>query len=115
MDMMKRTLLAAVAVFAMTSASAMAQGVKMSDQQLDEITAAGAAVLIANSGNAVVDRNGVCINCDTLSPAPVAGRTGGAVTVFNKKFDAGFTKCIAGGVSAIFSFMGTIQTIQICP
>ena len=104
---MKRRLVAIAAALAVASTTAVAQGVKMTDKQLDEITAAGAqaALLLSNPGNANVMRNpefsqkgaSICINCAELAPFPTEGGTGGAVAVTNP---AGFRfTCIAGGVS----------------
>lgn len=105
MDAMKRTLISVAAAFAVASTSAVAQGVKMSDEQLDQITAAGAIslVVISNPGNAKIEPNFEkshlsCINCAEVSPIPTAGRTGGAVVVVNKKFPDGNFRCIGRGL-----------------
>lgn len=103
---MKRTLVTVATVFAVASTSAVAEGVKMSDQQLDQITAARAlsAVVINNPGNAKVARgldleNGhaTCINC---FPNEGGTGTGGAVVVVNRKFpDANpLIRCIGSGL-----------------
>ena len=99
MDAMKRTLISVAAAFAVASTSAVAQGVKMSDEQLDQITAAGAVVLIANPGPASVERRDgeICINCATLAPTPNQGKVGGAVLT-----PKGALRCIGGGVSVNF-------------
>ena len=107
MDAMKRTLVSVAAAFAVASTSAVAQGVKMTDEQLDQITAAGAIslVVISNPGNANVARNldlqsghATCINCAEVSPVPLSGRTGGVVAVVNKKFPDAMVRCIGGGL-----------------
>jgi hypothetical protein len=109
MDAMKRTLISVAAAFAVASTSAVAQGVKMSDEQLDQITAAGAlsAVVISNPGKANVAHNlelqrghGTCINCTEFVPTPNEGRTGGVVVVINRKFtDANpLIRCVGGGL-----------------
>jgi hypothetical protein len=112
---MKRTLVAAVAAFAMASAPAMAsEAVQMTDEQLDEVTAAGAlnAVFISNPGNASVARNIdfenlgnpesniLCINCELL-PAN-EGSTGGVVGIVNRKHPAD-----ANGLPTFFRTVGS--------
>jgi hypothetical protein len=95
MNTMKRTLMAVVAGFAVGSTSALAQGVKMTDEQLDQITAAGAIVILATPGRGSVERDNVCVNCATLAPTPTReGRVGGAVITPN-----GTLKCIGAGVT----------------
>lgn len=111
MDAMKRTLISVAAAFAVASTPAVAQGVKMSDEQLDQITAAGAlsAVVISNPGNANVGRNlelqsghATCVNCAEFVPAPNEGRTGGIVVVVNRKFDGVnnplLVRCVGAGL-----------------
>jgi len=111
MDAMKRTLISVAAAFAVASTSAVAQGVKMSDEQLDQITAAGAlsVVAISNPGNADVARNldlqsghTTCINCAEVLP-PNAGGTGGIVIVVNRKFgfDNPIMRCVGRGVPGL--------------
>ena len=110
MDAMKRTLISVAAAFAVASTSAVAQGVKMSDEQLDQITAAGAlsVVAISNPGNAKVARNlelqsghTTCINCAELISTPNEGRAAGVIAVMNRKFDGLnnpiIFRCVGGG------------------
>src|SRR5688572_3874859 len=86
MGTMKRLLMVLAAVFATASTSALAgdlvesktatlasKAVQMTDEQLDEITAAGAVhgIAVSNPGNAMPDfrlneKGVMCINCDML-------------------------------------------------
>lgn len=112
MGTMKRTLVSIAAAIAVASTSAVAQGVKMSDEQLDQITAAGALSLVAisNRGNANVGRNltlqsghATCINCADLLPMPNEGRTGGVVVVVNRKFtlENPIIRCVGAGLPGL--------------
>jgi hypothetical protein len=109
MDAMTRTLVSVAAALAVASSSAVAQGVKMNDEQLDRITAAGAVslVVISNPGNANIDPNFEkshlsCINCAEVLP-PNAGGTGGVVVVVNRKFgfDNPIIRCVGRGVPGL--------------
>ncbi len=106
MQAMKRTLVAVATAFAVASTAAMAEGVKMSDEQLDQVTAAGArtAVILSNPGNASVtrvdDNQFRCINCAGFPPNE--GRAAGVIVVFNPKFDGvnnpPLARCVGGGL-----------------
>ena len=106
MRAMKRTLVAVATAFAVVSTAAMAEGVKMSDEQLDQVTAAGArtALILSNPGNANVQRTEadrfVCINCGAFPPNE--GRAAGVVVVINRKFDGvnnpPLARCVGGGL-----------------
>lgn len=105
----KRTLFAAAITLALASTSVTGQGVKMTDEQLDQVTAAGVQrlVLIINPGNANRERNmdfsagghAMCINCAAL---PTSGKTSGVVMVRNHKFtvDNTLIRCVGGGIAA---------------
>ena len=110
MNTMKRTLVAAATAFALASStSAAAEGVKMTDAQLDQVTAAGAlsVVAISNPGKANVSNldfsggHSTCINCAEFFPVPNEGRTVGVVVVVNRKFDIvnnpPVIRCVGGG------------------
>jgi hypothetical protein len=112
MNTIKRTLVTALTVFAFTSSSAMAQGVKMSDEQLDQVTAAGAisVVAISNPGKANVGHNleivtghATCVNCAELFPTPNGGRTAGVVVVVNRKFNLEnpIIRCVGAGLPGL--------------
>lgn len=114
MNTMKRTLAAAATAFAFaSSACAVAQGVKMTDEQLDQVTAAGAlsVVAISNPGKASIanlDFSGghsTCINCAALFPAPNQGKTTGVVLVINRKFNIEnqnpIVRCIGVGIAGL--------------
>lgn len=114
MNTMKRTLVAAATAFALaSSASAMAQGVKMTDEQLDQVTAAGALSFVAinNPGKASISNldfsggHAMCINCTELFPAPNQGKTTGAVLVVNRKFNFEnqnpIVRCIGAGIAGL--------------
>lgn len=106
MQAMKRTLVAVATAFAVVSTAAMAEGVKMSDEQLDQVTAAGAmtAVILSNPGNASVMRTNDsqfrCINC--VGFPPNEGRATGVIVVLNPKFDGvnnpPLARCVGGGL-----------------
>lgn len=110
MSTMKRTVVSLAAAFALASTSALAQGVKMSDQQLDQVTAAGAVslVVITNRGNAGVGRNldlqsgphGTCINCAALPATSNEGRASGVVVLQNRKFtvENPIIRCVGTGL-----------------
>jgi hypothetical protein len=93
MDTIKRSLMVVATAFAMASSSAVAgdvretnnktlasKAVQMTDEQLDEITAAGATftgVIVFNAGNAFVEpkvgkNHMTCVNC----LAPLTGAEG---------------------------------------
>lgn len=108
---MKSTLFAAAVTFALASTSVAGQGVKMTDQQLDQVTAAGARslVLILNPGKANVAHNltfatgnhATCINCADF---PTTGKTVGVVMVQNRKFNfengtSPIVRCVGAGVA----------------
>jgi hypothetical protein len=112
MSTMKRTLVSVAAALAVASASALAQGVKMSDEQLDQVTAAGALSLVAisNPGKANVGRNltlqrghATCINCAELFPAGNQGGTGGVILVVNRKFtlENPIVRCVGAGMPGL--------------
>ena len=81
MNTIKRSLLAAAAGFAIVAANAFAEPVKLTDAELDNITAGSALSLnvISNSGNASVLRGDLtstsgpitCVNCAQV-PLPPA-------------------------------------------
>jgi hypothetical protein len=106
---MKRTLFAAAVAFALASGSAAGQGVKMTDEQLDQVTAAGAKslILIINPGKANVAHNmnfasgnhATCINCLAMPTAD--GKTGGLLALQNRKYtiDNTLIRCVGAGVA----------------
>ena len=109
MNTMKRTLVAAATAFALASStSAAAEGVKMTDAQLDQVTAAGAlsVVAISNPGKANVSNldfsggHSTCINCAEVFPAPHQGKTAGVVLVVNRKFtlENPIVRCVGVGI-----------------
>ena len=106
MQAMKSTLVAVATAFTVISTAAMAESVKMSDEQLDQVTAAGAmtAVILGNPGNASIMRvegnQFRCINCAGFPPNE--GRAAGVIVVLNPKFDGvsnpPLVRCVGGGL-----------------
>jgi hypothetical protein len=113
MNTMKRTLAAAATAFALVSSTlAAAQGTRMTDEQLDQVTAAGAlsVVAISNPGKANVSNldlsgggHSTCINCPELFPAPHQGKTAGVVLVVNRKFtlENPIVRCVGAGIAGL--------------
>ena len=110
----KRTLFAAAITLALASTSVAGQGVKMTDEQLDQVTAAGAKslVIMSNPGNRIDGRNlnmadgnhAMCMNCGELFTAPHQGKTGGVIMVQNRKFNvengtSPITRCVGAGIA----------------
>lgn len=89
----KRSIVVLAAALATISTSVMAEStskaVRLSDAELDSITAAGAQVVLINPGEANVvrvneDGSGVCINCDLIAEFPKGQSAYGVVTIENK-------------------------------
>lgn len=89
MKLMKGSVLLAV-VLAVWSSGVLAEAIKLSDPELDAITAGNAQVVIANSGNSDAFNlkenkhgvHGVCINCEGTPPSN--GPAVGVLTVENR-------------------------------
>ena len=100
---MRKTMLIVLSAF---STLAMSENVKptavrMTDAELDQVTAAAAQTLhlILNSGNAVRTNNDpsnfFCLNCEAVG-GPIEGAAMGASLIFNRGHPQGRLRCFGG-------------------